>query len=203
MGVLVKFSYGCQWKKLFWCQTARGRIRCGGLCVGEGQRRMKQKARDSPRIPDLSARAWAGSLGIPSSPSCASAGERRRGECDGETTSPTVPNIHLQWLITVCAHSFLDPAAHTRIQLIKQTQCNRITGKLFYSARPSKRIRTSDCKSIKKGYLAAQTLNQHHGKIWIRASALLNVKPLVHSIINLHLTKRSIKPCGKTGTAKK
>lgn len=105
--------------------------------------------------------------------------------------------------ITVCAHLLLDPAARTRIPLIKQAQCNRITGNLFYSARPSKRIRTSDCKSIKEGYLAAQTLNQHHGKIWIRALALLNVKPLVYSIINLHLTKRSIKPCGKTGTSKK
>lgn len=35
--------------------------------------RAKREARDSPRIPDLSARVWAGSLGIQSSPSCASA----------------------------------------------------------------------------------------------------------------------------------
>lgn len=37
------------------------------------QDRVKWETRDSPRIPDLSARVWAGSLGIPSSPSCASA----------------------------------------------------------------------------------------------------------------------------------
>lgn len=38
-----------------------------------GQDRAKRETRDSPRIPDLSALVWAGSLGIPSSPSCASA----------------------------------------------------------------------------------------------------------------------------------
>lgn len=77
-----------------WLKIILERAREGGaagkwdwfvVCVGDcvvsttGQHRVKQGA-DSPHILDLWAQVWAGSLGILSSPSCASAGTEQEQE---------------------------------------------------------------------------------------------------------------------------